>query len=148
MSSPKIARLVPQPDGSQPEEFVHISAFAFVRKGDQMLLVKRQKPERWAGKWCLPSALLLYGEDPAAGAKRTLSEQLGAAPTSLKLVDVQSYGDKHWDLCYVYQAEIPTVGKLGQDFVQADYFDVSKLPPELRDDHQEVVGLAKTRNVL
>jgi hypothetical protein len=66
----------------------------------------------------------------------------------MRLVDVQSYGDKHWDLCYVYQVEIPGVGKLGQDFAQADYFDLSKLPPGLRDDHKEVVDMAKSRNVI
>ncbi len=147
MSSPKIARLVPQPEGSQPEEMTHISAFALVRRRKQLLLVKRVRPERWAGKWCIPGALLLYGEDPAAGARRVVREQIGVDATDVKLLDVQSFGDKHWDICFVYQAETQKIGKLGQDFDKADYFEIAKLPAELRDDHREVVELTRSRKV-
>ena len=31
------------------------------------------------------------------------------------------------------------MGKLGGDFDKADYFDLAKLPPELREDHREVL---------
>ena len=112
-----------------------------------MLLVKRAKPERWAGKWCIPSAILNYGEDPAIGAQRVVMEQLGSTVTVAKLLDVQSYGERHWDLCFVYDVEMPGPGKLGQDFDKAAYFDLAKLPPEMRDDHREVVEMAKSRNV-
>ena len=148
MSSPKTARLVPQPDGTQPEEVTHISSFAFVRRGTNVLLVKRTKPERWAGKWCIPAAILFYGEDPASGVRRAVGEQLGVTATVTKLLDVQSYGDKHWDLCFVYEVEVFGPSKLGQDFEKAGYFDLEKLPPELRDDHREVLELAKSRKVM
>jgi ADP-ribose pyrophosphatase YjhB (NUDIX family) len=148
MSSPKTARLVPQPDGTQPEEVMHISSFALITRGTQLLLVKRAKPERWAGKWCIPGAIIAYGEDPAAGVRRAVLEQLGAKATVAKLLDVQSFGDKHWDLCFVYEVEMPGPGKLGQDFEKAGYFDLSKLPPELRDDHREVLDMAKSRKVI
>jgi ADP-ribose pyrophosphatase YjhB (NUDIX family) len=148
MSTPKTARLVPQPDGTQPEEMTHISSFAFVSKGEQLLLVRRTRPERWAGKWCIPGAVLLYGEDPAAGARRVVREQLGANATEVKLLDVQSFGDKHWDVCFIYGAETPEIGKLGQDFDKAEYFEVARLPAELRDDHKEVLDLAKARKVV
>src|SRR4029077_4955771 len=111
MSSPRGARLVPQPDGSQPEEMTHISSFALVRRGKQLLLIKRGRPERWAGKWCVPGMLLLYGEDPAAGARRVVKEQLGAQATDVKLLDVMSFGDKDWDICFIYQTETPKIGK-------------------------------------
>lgn len=148
MSSTKTARLVPQPDGTQPEEFMHISSFALIRRGTQVLLVKRVRPERWAGKWCIPGAILTYGEDPASGARRVVLEQLGSTATVAKLLDVQSFGDKHWDLCFVYEVEMPGPGKLGQDFEKAEYFEVARLPPELRDDHREVIEMAKSRNVI
>jgi ADP-ribose pyrophosphatase YjhB (NUDIX family) len=148
MSTPKMARLVPQPEGAQPEEVTHISAFAFVRRGNQVLLLRRSRPERWAGKWCVPSAILLYGEDPASGVRRVVGEQMGVTATVAKLLDVQSYGDKHWDLCFVYEVEAHGPGKLGQDFDKGAYFDVANLPPELRDDHREVLELAKSRNVM
>jgi len=148
MSSPKTARLVPQPDGTQPEEVMHISSFVLARKGTQLLLVRRAKPERMAGNWCLPSAVINYGEDPGAAALRIVREQLGATATALKLLDVQSFGDKHWDLCFVFHADIPGVGKLGDDFDKADYFDLAKLPPELREGHREVLDVAKSRKVV
>jgi len=148
MSPPKTARLVPQPDGTQPDEVMHISSFALIMRGTQVLLVKRAKPERWAGKWCIPAALIAFGEDPASGVRRTVLEQLGSTSTVAKLLDVQSYGDKHWDMCFLYKVEMPGPGKLGQDFERAEYFDLAKLPPELRDDHREVLELAKSRSVV
>ncbi|MGH9920994.1 MAG: NUDIX domain-containing protein [Nitrososphaerales archaeon] len=148
MSSPKTARLVPQPDGTQPEEVMHISSFVFVKKGSQLLLARRVKPERWAGKWCIPGAIINYGEDPGAAALRIVREQVGTAATSLRLLDVQSYGDKHWDMCFLFHADIPEVGKLGGDFDKAEYFDLANLPAELREDHREVLAMAKSRKVV
>ena len=148
MSSPKTARLVPQADGTQPEEVVHVSSFVLLRKGAQVLLVRRVKPERMKGNWCLPSAVINYGEDPGAAALRIVREQLGAAATALKLLDVQSFGDKHWDLCFVFEAEIPRVGKLGEEFDKAEHFDLAKLPPELREGHREVLDMAKSRKAI
>ncbi len=147
MSTPKTAKLVPQPEGTQPEEVMHISSFVLARKGTHLLLVRRVKPERAAG-WSLPSAVINYGEDPGAAAIRIVREQLGATPTALKLLDVQSFGDKHWDLCFLFEAEIPSVGKLRDDFDKADYFDIAKLPPELREGHREVLDMAKSRKVV
>jgi len=148
MSSPKIARLVPQPDGTQPEEVMHISSFVLVRKGTQVLLARRLKPERWAGKWVIPGAIIYFGEDPGAAALRIVREQLGATATALKLLDVQSYGDKHWDMCFLFHADVPGAVKLGGDFDKSDYFDLAKLPHELREDHKEVLDMAKSRKVV
>jgi ADP-ribose pyrophosphatase YjhB (NUDIX family) len=148
MSTPKTARLVPQADGTQPEEVMHISSFVLVRKGAELLLVRRVKPERWAGTWCLPASIINFGEDPGAAALRIVREQLGASATALKLLDLQSYGVKHWDMCFVFHAEIPGVGKLGADLDKADYFDLAKLPPELREDHKEVLEMSKSRKVV
>jgi ADP-ribose pyrophosphatase YjhB (NUDIX family) len=148
MSTPKTARLVPQPEGTQPEEVMHISSFVLVRKGTQLLLARRVKPERWAGKWCVPGAIIFYGEDPGAAALRIIREQLGAAATSLKLLDVQSYGVKHWDMCFLFHADIPGALKLSGEFDKADYFDLANLPPETREDHKEVVAMAMSRKVV
>jgi ADP-ribose pyrophosphatase YjhB (NUDIX family) len=148
MSSPKTARLVPQQDGTQPEEFTHISTFALVQKGGKLLLIRRLQPERWAGKWVIPGAVILYGEDPAAAAGRVVKEQLGADATMVKLVDVQSWGDKHWDICFVYRAEVPEVEKLGQDFDKSEYFEFASLPAELREDHKEVIDMARWKKAV
>jgi ADP-ribose pyrophosphatase YjhB (NUDIX family) len=148
MSSPKTARLVPLAEGTQPEEVMHISSFVLVRKGAQLLLLRRVKPERMAGSWNLPSAVINYGEDPGAAALRIIREQLGVAATALKLLDVQSFGDKHWDLCFLFLADIPSAGKLGGDFDKAEYFELSKLPPELREGHRDVLDMAKSRKAI
>ena len=47
-----------------------------------------------------------------------------------------------------YHAEIPGVGKLSGDFDKAQHFDLAKLPPELREDHREVLDMSKSRKVV
>ena len=71
--------------------------------------------------------------------KRIVREQLGVESTNVRLLDVQSYGDKHWDICFVYDVSIDSIGKLSQDIERAEYFDRGKLPPEFRSDHMEVL---------
>jgi ADP-ribose pyrophosphatase YjhB (NUDIX family) len=148
MSNAKPAILVPQPQGQQPEERVHISSFAIVKKGNQLLLVKRTRPEFTAGKWTFPAAIVNYGENPQSAVKRIIKEQLGAEPKSIEILDVQSYGDKHWDLCFVFEADAPEPVKLGEEFDAAQYFDLSNLPPELREGHKEVLDMSRSRRII
>ncbi len=146
MSAPKVARLIPQPAAGGPfEEMVHISSFAIIKKGNKLLLEKRLRPEYSAGKWVIPGALINYGEDPLAGVKRVVKEQLGTDTKKAELIDVESYGDKHWDICFVYRVEIPNVGTLSPDVEKTDYSELRSLPPELRDDHKEVIDTLKAR---
>lgn len=136
---PKGARLVPQIPGQQSEEVVHISSFAIIKKDNQFLLVKKLRPEFTAGKWVLPSSLIYFGEDPEAAMERIVKEQVGWEPKDVRLLQVQSYGDKHWDLCFVYGVSIDGIGKLHPDNEKAEYFDPDRLPPEFRSDHLEVL---------
>ena len=138
-STQKTARLTPQAQGQQAEEVAHISSFALIKRGNELLLAKRLRPEFTAGKWVLPSAVINFGEDPEAAIRRIVKEQVGADPSSVKLLKVQSYGDKHWDLCFVYEVSINAPGKLSPDIEKAEYFDRGKLPPEFRADHMEVL---------
>jgi ADP-ribose pyrophosphatase YjhB (NUDIX family) len=139
-STQKTARLVPQVPGQQSEEVVHISSFALVKRGNnELLLVKRIRPEFSAGKWLFPSAIVNFGEHPEAAIKRILREQVGAEAKNVRLVDFQSWGDKHWDICLVYEVSIDGPGKLHADIEKAEYFDRSKLPAETRSDHLEVL---------
>jgi ADP-ribose pyrophosphatase YjhB (NUDIX family) len=139
MSTAKTARLTPQAQGQQSEEMMHISSFAIAKKGNELLLVKRIRPEFTAGKWLFPSSIINYGEHPESAVKRIVREQLGTEPKNAKLIDIQSYGDKHWDLCFVYEVTVDSVGKVSQDIEKAEYFDRGKLPPEFRSDHREVL---------
>ena len=146
MSAPRVARLIPQPAvGGTFEEFVHISSFAIIKKGSKLILEKRLRPEFSAGKWVIPAAVISYGEDPLAAVKRVVKEQLGTDAREAELIGVESYGDKHWDICFVYKVEIPNVGTLSQDVEKTDYFELLNLPPELRDDHKEVIDILKAR---
>jgi ADP-ribose pyrophosphatase YjhB (NUDIX family) len=139
-SGQKLARLVPQAPGQQSEEFVHISSFARVRNPEnEMLLVKKTRPEYTAGKWVFPSSIINFGEDPKLAIERIIREQIGASPSNVKLIDVQSYGDKHWDICFVFDASIDRMGNLSSDIEVAGYFNRKKLPPEFRSDHLEVL---------
>jgi len=146
MSSPKGARLIPQVPGPTPEEVVHISSFALIRKGQQILLAKRLRPEFTAGKWTIPSAIISYGEHPEDAVRRITKELLGSDPTGVRLLDFQSYGGKHWDLCFVYDVSIAGLGSLSPDVERAEYFDIVRMPPEFRGDHNEVLqGLMEKR---
>ena len=140
MSAPRVARLIPQPAVGGPfEEFVHISSFAIIKEGSKLLLEKRLRPEFSAGKWVIPAALINYGEDPLVAVKRVVKEQLGTDAKKAELIDVESYGDKHWDICFVYEVSVDGIGKLSPDIERAEYFAPGKLPPEFRSDHMEVL---------
>ena len=138
-SGQKTARLTPQVQGQQSEEVAHISSFAIIKRGNELLLAKKIRPEFTAGKWVLPSSIINFGENPESAMKRIVREQLGVDSTNVRLLDVQSYGDKHWDICFVYDVSIDSIGKLSQDIERAEYFDRGKLPPEFRSDHVEVL---------
>lgn len=139
MSSARIARLTPYAQNQQVDEVVHVSSFAIIKNGSKVLLVKRLGPEFTAGKWTIPSSLINIGEHPEQAIKRIVREQVGAETRNVKFLDIQSYGDKHWDLCFVYECTIDSVGKLSQDIERAEYFDKGKLPQEFRGDHMEVL---------
>jgi ADP-ribose pyrophosphatase YjhB (NUDIX family) len=146
VSTPRVTRLIPQPAVGGPfEEFFHMSSFAIIRRGNKLLLEKRLRPESSAGKWTIPAAVINYREDPLAAVKRVVKEQLGTDAKEAELMDVESYDDKHWDICFVYKVEIPNIGTLSQDVEKADYFDLLDLPPELRDDHKEVIDTLMAR---
>jgi ADP-ribose pyrophosphatase YjhB (NUDIX family) len=147
MSQPKRASLIPQ--GTPPTgEVLHISSFGIVRRGNAILLLKKLRPERHAGKWTLPASVINYGEDPAEAMKRIVVMLLGKEPTGLKLIDLQSYGTEHWDLCCVYDVQLPEVGTLSSDVEKVEYFDISSLPPELVEGHLEVLQLLIDRKLL
>jgi len=118
---------------------MHLSSFGIVRRGGSILLMKKLRPERHAGKWTLPASVINYGEDPAEAMKRIVLSYLGKEPTGLKLIDLQSYGVEHWDLCCVYDVQLPEVGVLSKDVEKVEYFAVSTLPQELVEGHREVI---------
>ncbi len=139
MSTTKTARLSPQVPGQQSEEVMHVSSFAIAKRGEELLLVKRIRPEFTAGKWTFPASIINFGEHPESAVKRIVRDQLGADPKNVRLLEIQSYGDKHWDMCFIYEVSLDGLGKLSQDIEKAEYFEEGRLPPEFRTDHAEVL---------
>jgi len=144
---PKTARLAPVAQGQKTEELAHVSSFALIKRGDnnELLLEKKLRPEFSAGKWVLPSAIINFGEPPDAAIKRIVREQLGAEPGGVRLLDVQSWGDKHWDICFVYSVSVGDLGKLSSDIERVEYFPREKLPLEFRSDNMEVLESYESR---
>ena len=103
-----------------------VSSFLVSVDGGGLLVGRMAAHEAWAsldhvasGKtalegWALPAGHTRIGEDPAAAAQRIAREQLRAAVPELRLARVLSYAgplpsrrqETHWDLCFVYDAEL------------------------------------------
>jgi ADP-ribose pyrophosphatase YjhB (NUDIX family) len=127
---------------------MHISSFGIARRGSSILLLKKLKPEFHAGKWALPASVINYAEDPAAAMKRITNNFLGKEPAAVKLIDVQSYGTEHWDLCFVYEIQMPELGEISKDVEKVEYFETSSLPPDIVEGHREVLQLLADRKLL
>lgn len=102
---------------------------AFLVSIEEGLLVGRMRdPEAWATldavqakgsafqgeRWVLPASHLVVAESPDAAARRIATEQLGGRLRGLTPWRVLSFAGPlasrdeatHWDLCFVYQAEV------------------------------------------
>jgi hypothetical protein len=136
-------------------ENLHISSFVIARKrgapaeGEQSILLIRAGDKHplsfRRGKLLLPAAILRYGENPRAGARRVLSDQL-QDPSRLKdpeFLGMQSYLGAHWDIVFLFETWLDDGGTeiLPKDpFVKAAFHDVNKLPrSEIAEDHLEVI---------
>lgn len=105
-----------------------LSSVVAVRDG-QVLLQKGAFPrlEKW---WSVPEDNLKFGEDPEECARRALKEQAQVEVKSLRLLYVQSsvYKDVHWDLWFVYAAEVEGEPSPGKGNWEVKYFPIDKLP--------------------
>jgi len=138
-------------------ESLHISSFVIVKKkttgksnreGEPSILLLRagdRHPLSFRrGKLLLPAAILSYGEQPRAAARRILREQLGnpeglGDPEFLKLL---SYVGAHWDIVVLFQAwfDGEDLDQPKEPFVNGDFYDVNSLPrKEMAEDHLEVI---------
>jgi ADP-ribose pyrophosphatase YjhB (NUDIX family) len=147
VSPPKLASLIPQappPTG----EVLHISAFGIVKQGEKILLLKMHRPDAYAGKWVLPARIINFGENPSEAMGRITQATLGSDAKSLKLIDLQSYGDRHWDLCCVYDIQVSGRSEPSKDVEKVEYFEVDSLPAELLEDHREVIQGLRDKKIL
>jgi ADP-ribose pyrophosphatase YjhB (NUDIX family) len=123
----------------QPNEEGERQSILLLRAGDRHPLSFRR------GKLLLPAAILSYGEQPRAGARRILEEQIGNPeglrdPEFLRLL---SYLGAHWDIVILFQARFDradTQIQSKEPFTQAAFYDLNALPRgEIAEDHLEVI---------
>ena len=127
-------------DWPVPDKGLHIECQVLVRKGNRLLLQKMRKPDWMVGRWALPWAPLLLGDEPEEVAKRIVREQLGMEKAKMKLLQVQSHIDQHWDIVIVYETKAPGKIRLGPDALEAQFFPKLKLPlPEIDEFHRYVI---------
>jgi hypothetical protein len=128
----KKAQFTPE---SVPPGSVCLSSFVAARNGKAILAGRMDRLDIWldrfyvspingpsflaSGKLLLPASHLLWYESPLDAAVRILKEQalLEVPKEKLELVDAQSHlrpspkdpAMPHWDICFVYSADIPNV---------------------------------------
>jgi 8-oxo-dGTP diphosphatase len=121
-----------------------ISAVVAVRNGE-VLLQKGAFPrlEKW---WSFPEDNLKFGEDPEDCARRVLKEQTHVKVKSLRLLYVQSsvYKDVHWDLWFIYAAEVEGEPSAGEENWEVKFFPIDKLPENVHpQDKPDIEKFAK-----
>ena len=71
-------------------ERIRLAAYAWIERGDAVLLCRISSPDVAAGRWTLPGGGLEFGEDPADGVLRELREETGLLGTVGELLGVRS----------------------------------------------------------
>jgi 8-oxo-dGTP diphosphatase len=71
-------------------ERIRLAAYAWIERGDAVLLCRIAGPDIAAGQWTLPGGGLEFGEDPADGVLRELREETGLLGTVGELLGVRS----------------------------------------------------------
>ncbi|MCS7142922.1 MAG: NUDIX hydrolase [Aigarchaeota archaeon] len=126
-----------------------LSSFVLAMKQDKILLVKinnrdlwyeefflnKAIPKVWMDKWRLPATHLKIGEHPTDGAKRIVEKQLGVKDYDLRLLEVQSHtgessmykGQLHWDICFVYSAELRGEPKANEYVAEVQYRKIDEV---------------------
>jgi ADP-ribose pyrophosphatase YjhB (NUDIX family) len=113
------------------EDALCLSAFLVSWEKGGLLVGRMRDPKAWetldavpgaaawrADRWVLPGGHLRAGEHPDAAARRIAADHLRAVLGDLSLRRVLSYAEPrpdlgqavHWDLCFVYDAELDVAG--------------------------------------
>ena len=107
------------------------ASVAIIRQRGRVLLTRRAHPP-YAGTWDLPGGFLEAGEQPEAGLKRELREELAVRVRGARLIGFATdrYGPRGFPvLTLVYRVTIaPGVIRPDDDVSEARWFDRRRLP--------------------
>lgn len=107
---------------------------ALIVKGNSVLLTQRGI-EPYYGQWDIPGGFLEECEDPEAGLKRELMEELGLRCKVEKLlgVGIDTYGESGDKTLTLFYAVKPTgkILKAADDVAAYQYFKLSLLPSNI-----------------
>lgn len=113
-----------------PNTFYRVSVKALIKNSDGEILVLKENQDTWS----LPGGGLDHGEDPIAGLKRELKEELGIEPTgNVKSLCVKTFhleSKQAWLMWVVFVVKTSTQEfTLGDGVTAAQFID----PAELKD---------------
>lgn len=136
-----VAALKLDPDWeAEADEAVHISSFVVSQKGNRILLA-RAKDFEGKEKWFIPGEMLYWGEDPEDGARRVVAEWFRGVEARPRLREIQSHTGHAWDLCFVYEANIPQNAKPASDVSELKWFPRNKVPlQDMGHEHEDVLA--------
>lgn len=109
------------------------AAGGVVRRGDEVLLVRRKYPPR-PGAWTLPAGFLEYYETPKACAEREVEEETGLKVTAGELFGVYAGHDDPRQTAVLILYHMQLVGgtlEAGDDATEARFFPPSHLPENI-----------------
>jgi ADP-ribose pyrophosphatase YjhB (NUDIX family) len=134
-----------------------ISAFALVKKGDRVLLLKPKTDPRWTEEWApnwrvyapekmeadmrcwrFPSSYVKEGEAPADALARVMKDQLGFKRYNVRRSKLLNFyspstrrpGQMHWDYCFVFWVTTASTPKVQPWLEDVRYVSVKGLRPE------------------
>lgn len=138
-----------------PRAGMCLSAFAFIRQGERLLLGKYADDPRWEdltgldesrrrahGRgWTIPATHLRFGEDPRAAGRRVADEVCGLAGLALSEPRVEvdvgpparfPQADDHYDVWFFLDAEVRAPGAIAKPpwYRELAFVDAASLPKE------------------
>ncbi|DBA75329.1 hypothetical protein WJX77_010069 [Trebouxia sp. C0004] len=114
----------------------------------KVLLIQRKKSP-CKDQWALPGGFVDEDEPLDKAAARELQEETSVNPKDVLLTQVGAFGDpgrdpRGWCVSVAYAALVPSTEmgvKAADDAIEAEWYDVTKLPP-LAFDHKLIVRTA------
>ncbi|DBA81299.1 TPA: 8-hydroxy-dADP phosphatase activity protein [Trebouxia sp. C0005] len=131
-----------------PRPGMTVDACVVAKQQAKVLLIQRKKSP-CKDQWALPGGFVDKDEPLDKAAARELQEETSVNPKDVLLTQVGAFGDpgrdpRGWCVSVAYAALVPSTEmgvKAADDATEAEWYDVTKLPP-LAFDHKLIVRTA------